>query len=54
MNYCHTFRIADIQDQEKEDKRLAQLELVALCAPLVLNRFERFTLSQASGFAGGR
>ena len=34
-----------IQDQEKEDNRLEQLELV---------RFERFTLSQASGFAGGR
>jgi putative transposase len=43
-----------IQNQEKEDKRLEQLELVALWAPPVLNRFERFTLSQASGFAGGR
>ncbi len=44
-----------IQEQEQEDRRIDQLSLRPLCAANgTLTRFERFTLSQASGFAGGR
>ncbi len=37
-----------IQEQEKEDQRLEQMNLAALTN----NRFERFKLSQASGIVG--
>ncbi len=44
-----------IQEQEQEEQRLNQLTLMPLgAANGTITRFERFTLSQASGFAGGR
>jgi putative transposase len=43
-----------IQEQEKEDKRLEQMELGRFeRLTITTNRFERFTPFQASGFAGG-
>ena len=44
-----------IQEQEKEDKRLENWSWRRFeRLPITNNRFERFTLSQASGFAAGR
>lgn len=43
-----------IQEQEKEDQRLEQMTWRRFeRLPITINRFERFTLFQASGSAGG-
>ena len=46
-----------IRTQEAEDRRLDQMDLWEDVPPVggsQTNRFERFNLFQASGFAGGR